>query len=88
MDGTESFPIPVQMLHTSRFSWNVKWCFLCSVHLSQSSQSFPAAISVCVVLTRVSVTEHGKLLAEHDALSKVRFYIVFMFAGMFFSNSL
>ena len=88
MDGTESFPFPIQLLLTSRFSWSIKWCFLCSVHLRQSSQSFPAAISVCVVLTRVSVTEHGTLLAEHDALSKVRFYIVFMFVGVCFFNSL
>ena len=27
------------------------------------------------------MTEHGKRLAENDALSKVRFYIVFMFVG-------
>ena len=32
------------------------------------------------------MTEHGKLLVEHDALSKVRFYIVFMFAGVFFQQ--
>ena len=50
-------------------------------HLNQSSQSFPAAVSVSGVLTRVSVTEHKKLLATKDALLKVRFYVVFVVVG-------